>query len=523
MILRGTVEGSHPLTLTGDTLKAFEKCKQSLCNATLLAYPDMDAKLAVVTDASDTTIGGVLQQLVDNRKNKCSPRQFRHLDFIAQFTTDIRHVSSKDNIVADTLSRVEKLQAPVDLVVLAKAQASDLELSELLANKTSLRLEKYAIHGFMSGRRKANRLFNTARDNIMRPEAKDLELDLGLVYSLGLDFPSLKLNSSQAAHSIKELMAHLEMRISRREILKRSKAIKDEKLRSLILDVEKDSLDVRSENMSLKGQLSSAERRIRALEESLVSAENSSLSFQKKLNEMTEYTSSLKRELQEKDLLLNQNKLDKEKQKKILEKKYKHKIAAEHEKAKEINSEEERLRNAMEDNENRLRIIAEALQERGDHGEVMPKVVMGDMCAQTSARDFTPGSTPRALPAHMLTPFSSAQHTRDTASSRRGVAIANPRYRRSLSAEGRGWIEHAPNKLVPMGTVMKPVIENSKNVNKLTNVKDIANAKTSKYCLISQEQDTDEELETKLYKGDVVPACGGGAEYRHRIACIRVH
>ncbi|XP_068617658.1 kinesin-like protein KIF23 [Battus philenor] len=366
--------------------------------------------------------------------------------------------------------------------------------------------------GLMSGRRKANRLFNTARDNIMRPEAKDLELDLGLVYSLGPDFPSLELNSSQAAHTIKELMAHLEMRISRRETLKRSKAIKDEKLRSLILDIEKDSLDVRSENMSLKGQLSSAERRIRALEERLVSAENSSLSFQKKLNEMTEYTSSLKRELQEKDLLLNQNKLDKEKQKKILEKKYKHKIAAEHEKAKEINSEKERLRNAMEDNENRLRIIAEALQERGDHGEVMPKVVMGDMCAQTSARDFTPGSTPRALPAHMLTPFSSAQHTRDTASSRRGVAIANPRHRRSLSAEGRGWIEHAPNKLVPMGTVLKPVMGNSKHVNKLTNVKDIANSKTSKYCLISQEQDTDGELETKLYKGDVVPTCGGGAQ-----------
>lgn len=84
--------------------------------------------------------------------------------------------------------------------------------------------------GLMSGRRKANRLFNAARDNIIRPEAKDLELDLGLVYSLGPDFPSLELNSSQASHIIKELMAHLEMRINRRETLKRSKAIKDERL-----------------------------------------------------------------------------------------------------------------------------------------------------------------------------------------------------------------------------------------------------------------------------------------------------
>ncbi|CAK1592908.1 unnamed protein product [Parnassius mnemosyne] len=367
--------------------------------------------------------------------------------------------------------------------------------------------------GLMSGRRKANRLFTAARDNMMRPEAKELELDLGLVYSLGPDFPSLELNSSQAAHIIKELMAHLEMRISRRETLKRSKAVKDERLRSALLELEKESLEVRSENASLRGQLAASERRVRALEERLTKTENASLSHQRKLNEMTEYTSSLKRELQEKELLLSQNKIDKEKQKKVLERKYNHKIAAEHEKAKEINSEKERLRNANEDKENRLRIIAEALNiDKRDSVDTVPKM-MGDMAAQTCCRDFTPGSTPRALPAHMLTPFSSVPHTKDTPStSRRGVAVANPRHRRSLSADGRGWIEHAPNKIVPMGTVMKPSIGHSKQVNKLTSVKDITNSKTSKYCLISQEQDTDGELETKLYKGDVVPTCGGGAQ-----------
>ncbi|CAH0712930.1 unnamed protein product, partial [Brenthis ino] len=368
--------------------------------------------------------------------------------------------------------------------------------------------------GLMSGRRKANRLFNAARENMIRPEAKDLELDLGLVYSLGPDFPSLELNSSQASHIIKELMAHLEMRISRRETLKRSKAIKDEKLRSALLELEKDSLDVRSENVSLRGQLASAERRVRALEDRLTAMENVSLSHQRKLSEMTDYTSSLKRELQEKELLLSQNKLDKEKQKKILERKFNHKIAAEHEKAKTINCEKQRLKSEIEEKENRLRIIAEALN--GDRGDMdMPKST-GDMAAQTTLRDFTPGSTPRALPAHLLTPFSSVPHTRETrdtpASSRRGVAIANPRHKRSLSADGKGWVEHAPSKIVPMGTVLKPQINNSKFVNKLTNVKDIANNKSSKYCLISQEQDTDGELETKLYKGDIVPTCGGGAQ-----------
>lgn len=201
-LLIGTVKGSHPVNLSGDTLRAFEQCKDSLANAALLAHPDFDAKLALVTDASDNAMGGVLQQLKNgqwqplaffsrklspaqrkyspydrellaiyesikhfrhmlearhfviytdhkpitysfrNRKDKCSPRQFRHFDYISQFTTDIRHVSGKDNIVADTLSRVDELQMPVDLEKLATSQASDQELKKFLGDEFSLRLKK---------------------------------------------------------------------------------------------------------------------------------------------------------------------------------------------------------------------------------------------------------------------------------------------------------------------------------------------------------------------------------------------
>ncbi|CAK1589718.1 unnamed protein product [Parnassius mnemosyne] len=66
------------------------------------------------------------------RKSNCLPRQYMHLDYIAQFTTDIRHVSGKDNVVADTLSRVEALESPIDLEALAKSQASDPELENLI-------------------------------------------------------------------------------------------------------------------------------------------------------------------------------------------------------------------------------------------------------------------------------------------------------------------------------------------------------------------------------------------------------
>ena len=42
-----------------------------------------------------------------------SGRQARQLAAIAEATTDIRHVSGKDNVVADVLSRVEPLPAAV--------------------------------------------------------------------------------------------------------------------------------------------------------------------------------------------------------------------------------------------------------------------------------------------------------------------------------------------------------------------------------------------------------------------------
>jgi cleavage and polyadenylation specificity factor subunit 1 len=44
------------------------------------------------------------------KQDKCSPSQFKHLDFIAQFTTDIRHISGRDNVVADALASSPSLR-----------------------------------------------------------------------------------------------------------------------------------------------------------------------------------------------------------------------------------------------------------------------------------------------------------------------------------------------------------------------------------------------------------------------------
>jgi hypothetical protein len=81
------------------------------------------------------------------KRDKCSPRQFNHFDFVAQFTTDFKHISGQDNVVADALSRVESVTAPPSYDALAAAQDDDDELQTFLGSTTALRLEKLPIPG----------------------------------------------------------------------------------------------------------------------------------------------------------------------------------------------------------------------------------------------------------------------------------------------------------------------------------------------------------------------------------------
>ncbi|KAK3873510.1 hypothetical protein Pcinc_021478 [Petrolisthes cinctipes] len=68
------------------------------------------------------------------------PREQRHLDFVLQFTTDVRHVSGHDNIVADTLSRISAVSATpnIDFKEMALLQSTDPEFNQLA--ETSLKI-----------------------------------------------------------------------------------------------------------------------------------------------------------------------------------------------------------------------------------------------------------------------------------------------------------------------------------------------------------------------------------------------
>lgn len=202
-MLKGNLKKSDRVTWTNDTLTSFEACKQSLANASLLHYPKIGLPFVLHTDASDRAISGVLQQLdgdallplsffskklspaeqkystydrellaiyrsikffehylegrtftiytdhlpltfaFKKKTKQCSPRQFRYLDYIGQFSTDIRHISGSENQLADLLSRIYTVNSPaINWKELAISQQNDETLKDLLkSDSTSLKFK----------------------------------------------------------------------------------------------------------------------------------------------------------------------------------------------------------------------------------------------------------------------------------------------------------------------------------------------------------------------------------------------
>ena len=80
-----------------------------------------------------------------SRSLNSSPRQQRHLDFIAQFASDQRHVKGEENIIANDLSRISAFVfqeiKPIDFLKLAAAQERDPTIQHLQRTSNSLKVE----------------------------------------------------------------------------------------------------------------------------------------------------------------------------------------------------------------------------------------------------------------------------------------------------------------------------------------------------------------------------------------------
>ncbi len=206
--LNGNLNSKRKLQWSEEMNQAFAKAKDQLASATLLVHPDPSAAINVTTDASDVAVGAVLQQwtlkvgweplaffsrklrepevkysaydkellaiklalrhfryhvegrtftvYTDHRpltfafERKSPPwtkRQQESLAEISSYTTDIQHVSGKNNVVADALSRslLAAIRQDIDYEQLAIDQEEDAEIQSYKTTFTSLQCENIII------------------------------------------------------------------------------------------------------------------------------------------------------------------------------------------------------------------------------------------------------------------------------------------------------------------------------------------------------------------------------------------
>ena len=64
-LLTASKSKSQTLTWNDAALATFKATKEALANAPLLSYPKANAPTCLMTDASDTAVGAVLQQYIN--------------------------------------------------------------------------------------------------------------------------------------------------------------------------------------------------------------------------------------------------------------------------------------------------------------------------------------------------------------------------------------------------------------------------------------------------------------------------
>ncbi|XP_033220506.1 kinesin-like protein KIF23 [Belonocnema kinseyi] len=351
--------------------------------------------------------------------------------------------------------------------------------------------------GFTPGRRFANKIFREARSRLEkeRPEAADLEIDLGLVYSLGGPFPEMEVADPHNDEIITNLIHFLEQRINKRNALSVDLYGKQTDFRKMFLKMEEENTNLKVENASLKAYHSQQARKVSALQGHVDKAEAQIDSLLDKLNNANDRIRGLQQELQDKDMALKQGMIDKQR----VKQKYNNKIQAETEKMNRelemrMRSEHEHLQNQIKETEDKIRTAKKILTEESGFGSVSSEQGGSVPVISKEAGDSKTGKVHERI---------------DHRSRRDRIPVANSRYRRSQSADR--WVDHRPGAIVPVETILQPLMRRRRSVTRLQSPREITNG-ASRYCLVAQQQDSEGALETKLYKGDIVPTSGGGAQ-----------
>ncbi|CAK9801753.1 Nuclear RNA export factor 2 [Anthophora quadrimaculata] len=147
-------EGEVHLAISVQGLFSFREvsCPRMFFNRTFIIMKKEDDEYCITNDQCylDGTPANDHKPLAyafSDKTDKRTPKQIRQLSFISEFTTDIRHISGRDNVVADALSRIELVEEKIDYETLAASQSTDAELQALMQSPSGLNIKRLKIPG----------------------------------------------------------------------------------------------------------------------------------------------------------------------------------------------------------------------------------------------------------------------------------------------------------------------------------------------------------------------------------------
>lgn len=298
--------------------------------------------------------------------------------------------------------------------------------------------------------------------------------------SFGPKIPRIKLNVDlkENKDNLDNLIRIFKIRKPKCETCEKEMVKRDENFRKNLVGINQVSVLNKTETQNLRAVFKKQKNINKKLEIKIADLQTTNNELVSKSKDLQDVVQALQYTIEERNLEINQNYLAYEVRKE--------KLALQN--AKLLQQHEEKLRKERSQHEAELQFKNAKLRKVKKLVEDVPVNVSTSVAKHY--HDYEPQQTP-----HMY---------------RRNIHRTLP-YRRSRSA-GEVWLEHNTVKPVALGTVFQPAMKKGKSVTKLDKVKDVTNLKLNRYCLIAQEVQGGGEIETNLYKGDILPTCSGGAQ-----------
>ncbi|RWS29160.1 kinesin-like protein KIF23, partial [Leptotrombidium deliense] len=314
--------------------------------------------------------------------------------------------------------------------------------------------------------------------------------------------------------------------------------ITEARFRSQLADMESENMFLKQRVTSIEADLEVRENQVKVLESKCNFAERHSETCSKKADEVDKKLRYLERELGERDRLLNINEMEKER----LRSRAREELEFEKERRNRLferllAEKQAQLETQKCITEEKMNLVREILSADNNDWEVLkdyregiyPNLVSqatnaasipptpdartpSTISATTAAKRRSEADIQSPIPRRAMTEAALETATAHTPVGSNAPPVVNPRHRRSLSTGTEKWIDHRPPGTLDLGTVLQPKIKNKKSVSNLKNFGTDNFKNCSKYALTHHVADNDGEVETFVYKGEVIPSVAGGTQ-----------